>query len=314
MTFSVRTAAPEELLTDRAYQAYKDCMFAPTMERYRRKMSGYLSRGCRVRVCETGGVLVGIAVTAPEENGSAELVGIAVEGAFRGQGIGRALLTDAIRQAGASRLFAETDEDAVGFYRHCGMTARRFTEIYAGVPVTRYRCEMPDDPSPTGEIRIRRVRPGDEAALARIQTESWRSAFSHILDGETLAQHTDLCRAEAMYRSLLGNHTGNGYLLTLDGAPHCIAWWDRARDEAFAGKAELICIHSLPQNRRKGCGRQMMARVLADIREAGFTEVVLWVFRANTAARAFYKSLGFRVSEITKNTLGAEEICYRKQL
>ena len=164
------------------------------------------------------------------------------------------------------------------------------------------------------KIRLRRVRPGDEADLASIHNESWKSAFAHILDGETLKRQTDPARAEAMYRSLLEQHTGNGYLLTLDGAPHCMAWWDRARDAAFAGKAELICIHSLPANRRRGCGRQMMERVLADIRAAGFAEVVLWVFRANTAARAFYESLGFRISGDTKITLGAEEICYQKRL
>ena len=144
MICTLRAAEPDELMTDRAYQVYRDCMFAPTEEKYRRKMGGYLADGCRVRVCEADGSLAGIAVTAPAENGSAELVGIAVERSFRGQGIGRQLLADAVRQAGAARLFAETDGDAVGFYRRCGMTAQKLTVLYDGVPVTRYRCETPE--------------------------------------------------------------------------------------------------------------------------------------------------------------------------
>ncbi|WP_419496194.1 GNAT family N-acetyltransferase [Faecousia sp.] len=47
----------------------------------------------------------------------------------------------------------------------------------------------------------------------------------------------------------------------------------------MTGKAELICIHSLPENWHKGYGRQMMNRVLKDIKENGYSEVFLWVFR-----------------------------------
>ena len=51
-----------------------------------------------------------------------------------------------------------------------------------------------------------------------------------------------------MYRKLLEEKKGNGYILEIDHRPHCIAWWDAAREEAMAGYAELICIHSLPEN------------------------------------------------------------------
>ncbi len=34
------------------------------------------------------------------------------------------------------------------------------------------------------------------------------------------------------------------------------------------GAAELRCIHSLPENWRRGCGSRMMERVLADVKVA----------------------------------------------
>ncbi len=89
---------------------------------------------------------------------------------------------------------------------------------------------------------IRKVRQGDAKTLAYIQTESWKAAFAGILDAETLAKCTDADRATAMYQRLLDENKGNGYLLSVDGTPHCIAYWDAARDAAFRGKAELICI------------------------------------------------------------------------
>ena len=104
-------------------------------------------------------------------------------------------------------------------------------------------------------------------------------------------------------RISLDENKGNGYLLSVDGNPHCIAYWDAARDVEFTGKAELICIHSLPDNWHKGYGSQMMDRVLKDIKEAGCSEVVLWVFRDNLRARAFYEANGFTLTDIKVATL-----------
>ena len=47
---------------------------------------------------------------------------------------------------------------------------------------------------------IRKVRQGDEKALAYIQTESWKAAFGDILSPDVLKKATDLTRATAMYQ------------------------------------------------------------------------------------------------------------------
>lgn len=164
------------------------------------------------------------------------------------------------------------------------------------------------------EVKIRQVRIGDEAALAYVQTESWKAAFKDILDPETLIRCTDVIRAESMYKGLLEERKGHGYILTLDGKPHCIAWWDAARDPEMQGKAELICIHSLSSNWRRGFGGMMMDQVLTEIAAAGYGEVMLWVFSENTRARKFYEAKGFHVTEYEKPILGKTEICYVKEL
>ena len=164
------------------------------------------------------------------------------------------------------------------------------------------------------EAIIRKVQQGDANVLAYIQTESWRAAFAGILDTETLAKCTNIDRATEMYLRLLEKDIGNGYILSADGKPHCIAYWDAARDAEFVGKAELICIHSLPDNWHKGFGSQMMDRVINDIKEAGYSEVVLWVFRENQRARAFYEAKGFRPKDISKSAFDTEEILYSKGL
>lgn len=162
--------------------------------------------------------------------------------------------------------------------------------------------------------QIRTVRPGDEERLAYVQTESWKAAFQEIVPAEILAECTALEPAIAMYRRLLNERFGNGYLLELDGKAHCIAWWSEARDKDSAGCAELICIHSLPGNWRKGYGSAMMERVLTDVKKAGYETLVLWVFEKNTRAIRFYESFGFVPSEKKRPSLGAVEEMYCKAL
>lgn len=117
-------------------------------------------------------------------------------------------------------------------------------------------------------IHIRRAESGDEACLAHVQTESWKAAFAGIVPAELLTQCTSIERAEKMYARLLAEQRGNGYILELDGKPHCVAWWDAAQEEGMPGAAELRCIHSLPENWRRGCGSRMMERVFADVKVA----------------------------------------------
>ena len=161
---------------------------------------------------------------------------------------------------------------------------------------------------------IRNVRQGDELDLAYIQTESWKAAFKDILPAEILQTSTDLNSAMAMYKQLLDENVGNGYILEVDSHAHCIAWWDEARDSDMPDHAELICIHSLQGNWRKGFGTQMMSRVMGDMRAAGYEKVMLWVFTNNIRARKFYESFGFFTHGKVRPCLGAEEICYERNL
>lgn len=161
-------------------------------------------------------------------------------------------------------------------------------------------------------VCIRPVRPGDEAILAHIQTESWKSAFGHILAADLLEKYTCPEPSRQMYRKLLESEKGHGYILELDGAPHCIAWWDQSRTKAMPDYAELICIHSLPENRCKGYGSRMMEFILSDMAKAGYHKVMLWVFEKNLSAIAFYKKHGFLPNGQRQEAFGCTEIMLTK--
>ncbi len=159
-------------------------------------------------------------------------------------------------------------------------------------------------------FQIRTVQPGDAPVLAHIQTSSWRSAFKNIITDDDLGRLTDLGKVTAMYSRLLEEKKGHGYIGEVEGKAHCIAYWDKARDTDLSDCAEIICIHSLPDNWRRGYGSQMMDRLLSDISAAGYEKAILWVFTENQRARAFYEAKGFTATDHVKAALGTEEICY----
>lgn len=160
---------------------------------------------------------------------------------------------------------------------------------------------------------LRKPAPGDERSLAHIQTESWKAAFKGILKDEDLERCTNIDKATAMYKGLIEDKIGNGCILEVDGKPHALAYWDKCREADMEGWAELISIHSLPDNWRKGYGSVLMDKVLEDVKTAGYGKIMLWVFDENKRARAFYESKGFIKSDKQKVSLGAVEVMYEKE-
>lgn len=143
-SISVRTdGISERLLTEAAYDIYKDCMYAPSYDKYICRMRTYLANpDVHIFVCERGGTLAGILVLELFGDDSCEILGIAVSGAHRQKGVGSAMLTAAAKTPGLRRITAETDDDAVGFYRSAGFDCQGETVRYPDGDCIRYRCVM----------------------------------------------------------------------------------------------------------------------------------------------------------------------------
>lgn len=67
---------------------------------------------------------------------------------------------------------------------------------------------------------------------------------------------------------------------------YALAWW-------IVDELELLALATLPEARRRGVGRTLLAEVVAWARAAGGARVTLEVARNNTAARALYEGASF---------------------
>ena len=132
----------ERLISDEAYSVYSSCMYEPTYEKYRSRIDKYFSEPCyRVYLCEHGGKITGITVLH-REGGGAEIVGIAVSERHRHRGIGRAMICYLTENSGIKMLTAQTDGDAVGFYRSCGFEIKEQITEYPDRTCIRYNCKL----------------------------------------------------------------------------------------------------------------------------------------------------------------------------
>ena len=163
-------------------------------------------------------------------------------------------------------------------------------------------------------ILMRKAKLGDEKILAYIQTESWKSAFADIISDKDMEKCTDIAKAEAMYENVLKSGYAEMSILEIDGKPHCIAAWSKARNPQFSDCAEIICIHSLCNNWGKGYGSMMMNHIIDEIKNLEYKSVLLWVFEKNTRARRFYEKHGFELTDNKQISYDAVEVMCCKEL
>ena len=116
-----------------------NAVFQPTVERMNHILDGvYGSGDTTLYGLAIGQNVVAVAGIRRTSETAAELLHIAVKASERRKGNGCQLLKLVIQEENMEELVAETDRDAVDFYRRCGFIAQSLGEKYAGVE--RFAC------------------------------------------------------------------------------------------------------------------------------------------------------------------------------
>jgi len=117
------------------------CQYKPTVEKMRRLAGEYGGDpNVSAYALYDGQEPVGVIVLRRITSCSCEILGIATTPDHRAKGIGRKMVRHAVAQSGYAELLAETDDDAVDFYRKCGFVITSLGEKYPGI--VRYSCTL----------------------------------------------------------------------------------------------------------------------------------------------------------------------------
>jgi len=111
----------------------------PDPDKLEKTIEAYKSdSGLELYGYEAEGECIGIIGLRMSEGGEMKIEHLAVSPDYRGLGYGRGLILEAIDKKSPTVLVAETDEDAVDFYRNIGFEIESLGELYPGVE--RFKC------------------------------------------------------------------------------------------------------------------------------------------------------------------------------
>ena len=115
----------------------------PTEEKFNKKVEQFLNNNSvKIFSCFSHGKIVGVMAVSFIEQKKVEILGIAVDLSARGKGIGSYMIKQVINNYDLLSVYAETDNDAFGFYQKNNFSITKFSEIYNGEMVIRYKCEL----------------------------------------------------------------------------------------------------------------------------------------------------------------------------
>lgn len=133
----------ESINSEETYEIFKHCMYMPTKKKYDLKVDGWL---CNENIKVYGYFeerhIKGIIVISLEGNDVAEILGISVDTKYRNCRIGSYMIKQIVGIYSLKSLMAETDDEAVEFYRKNGFEIREDIKIYNGEESVRYVCEL----------------------------------------------------------------------------------------------------------------------------------------------------------------------------
>ena len=131
------------LLTTEAFEIYSQCMYQPTFDEYKNELTELASKPeISIFVCTYQQENAGIIVLSARPGNSAEILGIAVKDKLKRLGIGKFMINSAVAVLGLKNITAETDDDAVNFYRRSGFKTKAFIRYFPDADVTRYHCSL----------------------------------------------------------------------------------------------------------------------------------------------------------------------------
>ena len=141
---------------------------------------------------------------------------------------------------------------------------------------------------------VREAKIADAPAIARVNVDTWRTAYRKIVPADYLA-NLSYEKRESNWQEILSNVKKTGDFV-------CVAENDSGEIVGFAAgggertgkyvyQGELFAIYILEEYQRQGIGRQLVGSVARKLAELSLNSMLVWVLGDNSACR-FYEFLG----------------------
>jgi GNAT superfamily N-acetyltransferase len=150
--------------------------------------------------------------------------------------------------------------------------------------------------------------------LAEIHTFAWRWAYRGLVPDRELYLDRTVAKAVDQWTKMLAS--GTRVLVWDDGIPKGFVIHGKSRDSDNADAWEVMALYVDPPFFREGGGSALLGASEQLARDEGYRKSLLWVLEANSRARAFYDTQGYRQdgeSKVIEEWAGAVELRYLKE-
>ena len=145
---------------------------------------------------------------------------------------------------------------------------------------------------------IRPATVDDAEAIEALRVGVWRQVYRGLLPDDYLDWLTVTPEHVEQFREALHNTTSWRFLVA-EAHGHLIGYGgvgpvnDYDFPPASPGSGELRTLNVAIPWQRRGVGRALLDHLTDDLRDLGHESAILWTFRDNPAARAFYEANGW---------------------
>jgi GNAT superfamily N-acetyltransferase len=155
-----------------------------------------------------------------------------------------------------------------------------------------------------GTIAIRKARPGDAEAVARIYVAAWRDTYPLVLPAKLLLSMT-VEGQTARWRNAITMAAREAVYVAEDETKCLLGMTSlgRARDSALGYDAEIYTLYVDPLRTGCGVGRALLEGAFAALAERGYARCVVWA-HARNPARFFYEAMGGKLIAERTTALG----------
>lgn len=269
-----------------------------------------------------GDVLAGCGAIKHLDARHGELKSMRAAPAYRGRGVGRAILAHLLAEArrrGYARVSLETGrpeafQPAQDLYRahgfvECAPFGDYVANDFSICMTLALSADHPAIDAVAGRpvnagMNLRPALAADAAPLARLGTDSFVAKFGHLYNPQDLASFLKDSHSEAKVAGEIANpglrvmlaHDDDGNLLGFCKLVMECGWPDHARGGRVI---ELKQLYAAPEATGRGIGGALMDWAVAEAAAFGADEIQLSVYAENPGAQKFYARYGFeKVADI----------------
>jgi GNAT superfamily N-acetyltransferase len=147
-----------------------------------------------------------------------------------------------------------------------------------------------------GAVRVRAANPDDTDAIVAVTVAGWRTAYRDIVPQDRLAElPVARWRHEVHVGLRRPVEDAFSHVAEIEGefAGYCFVAAPSREPDLGPNVAELVAIYVEPDRWGQGAGTALMRTAMERLSDLPYDEVILWTFKGNAPAIAFYERHGW---------------------